>query len=73
MDHHYNSGSFVKNYKDESLTVIKKIGKPFAMHKDELLHSKDLFYLVKGLCALCIPGESGRDISLIYFTPDSVT
>lgn len=39
------------------------------MAKDDELRHDDIYYLVEGICTLCIEGENGRDHALIYFTP----
>lgn len=69
MGDNSNNDSLIKNYREECLEIIRGMGKRITMRKGEQMRSPDLFYLIKGLCALCIEGETGRDISIIYFTP----
>lgn len=66
----YIDSAYVQKYKIQYQEILKDIGEEFYLEKDKELRDNNLYYLKKGLCALCMEGESGKDISVIYFYPD---
>lgn len=61
--------TLVNTYREDYLEIIQEMGKSIVLRKDEQIRTKNLLYLEKGVCALCVEGESGRDLSIIYFSP----
>lgn len=59
----------LQSYRHDYLGILKEIGKEFDLPKGAQLRAQDLYFLVDGLCTLCMEGEIGRDISIIYFYP----
>lgn len=56
-------------YKKQYIELLHEIGEEFLLPKGKLMRQKDLYYLIDGKCALCIHGDAGEELSLIYFYP----
>lgn len=69
MNNNCANHAIIKGYRKECDDILRGMGQRFAMRKGEQLRSNDLYYLIDGVCALCLEGETGRDLALIYFRP----
>lgn len=67
--HFHPAQSVLEQYKKEYLKLLEEIGEKTTLARGELLRKKDMYYLRQGVCALCMSGESGKDLSIIYFFP----
>ena len=69
-----NLESQIDGYRREGYELLKKLGEKAELPRGETLRrpeksSMDVYFLVDGLCALCMEGSSGKDMALIYFLP----
>ncbi|MDE5879223.1 MAG: Crp/Fnr family transcriptional regulator [Desulfovibrio sp.] len=67
-------GRQIEDYRRQGHELLKKLGEKAALPKGACLRrpqrsSMDIYFLVEGLCALCVEGASGKDMALIYFFP----
>lgn len=61
-----------KTYRHEYLVILKSIGNEMTLPKGKQLRNNDLYYLLQGICSLCIEGENGKDVVLVYFMPGRI-
>lgn len=64
----------IEVYRREGYELLQKLGEKARLPRGETLRrpdrsSMDVYFLVEGLCALCMEGASGKDMALIYFLP----
>ena len=66
--------SQIEAYRREGYELLKKLGEKAVLARGETLRrpdksSMDVYFLVEGLCALCMEATTGKDMALIYFLP----
>lgn len=66
-EHVHPAQSILEAYRADYLKILEEIGEPTVLAKGEILRKRDIYYLRHGVCALCMSGESGKDIAIIYF------
>lgn len=64
----------IEAYRREGYELLKKLGEKAVLARGETLRrpaksSMDVYFLVEGLCALCMEGATGKDMAIIYFLP----
>lgn len=64
----------IEDYRQEVRERLKTVGEKIVLTRGETLrrpgqYTEDMYYLVDGLCALCMEGATGRDTAVIYFFP----
>ena len=70
----HDIGCQIEAYRREGYELLKKLGEKAVLPRGETLRrpeksSMDVYFLVEGLCALCMEGASGKDMAIIYFLP----
>lgn len=64
--------SVLEEYRRETQDILRKIGQEINFPKGTQLRSRDLYYLLHGSCSLCIEGENGKDMAVVYFMPGRI-
>lgn len=70
----HDIGCQIEAYRREGYELLKKLGERAELSRGKTLRrpkksSMDIYFLVEGLCALCMEGASGKDMAIIYFLP----
>lgn len=71
---HQTVAEEIEDLREKAKELIAPMGEKVQISAGRLLyaadkHPKDIYYMLKGLCALCVSCSTGKDVAVLYFSP----